>query len=236
MNPIVLAILSGLSIGVLGSFHCIGMCGPLALALPVQQLAGTKKTTAILLYNFGRALSYASLGIVFGAIGSSFQIFHLQQWLSIVAGVFILAIFLLGKFSHYTFPALAKLTQNIKFRLSHYLSSPKTTKTYLSIGVLNGYLPCGLVYLAIAASLATGSLLHGSLLMLAFGFGTMPIMALTMAFGKFISIGVRNRLNKISPYIIMGVACLLIIRGLNLGIPYVSPSLEKGEVNCCERK
>ncbi len=212
------------------------MCGPLALALPVQQLGGTQKTTAILLYNIGRAFSYAALGIVFGSLGSSFQIFHLQQWLSIVAGCLILLILLVSKYSHYTLPGLAMFTQNIKVRLSYYLSSPKKIKNYLSIGILNGLLPCGLVYIAIAASLATGSMWQGSLLMLAFGLGTLPIMALTMAFGQFISVKVRSWLNKISPYIIMCVACLLILRGLNLGIPYVSPSLEKGTVNCCERK
>lgn len=236
MNEIALVILSGLSIGILGSFHCIGMCGPLALALPVQQLSGSNKTLAIILYNLGRALSYAFMGAVFGILGSSFALFHLQQWLSIIAGSFILIVLLLSQFGSTKIPLIAKYNQMIKSKLSAYLIAEKTLTSYLSIGILNGFLPCGLVYMAIAASIATGSVFESSLLMLSFGLGTLPIMALTMAFGKFISMNVRVLLSRMSPYIIMCVAILLIIRGLNLGIPYISPKHEQGHVNCCEHR
>lgn len=236
MNALWLAIISGFSIGILGSFHCIGMCGPLALALPVQQLESNKKTFAILLYNLGRALSYALMGAVFGIIGSSFALFNLQQWLSIVAGSFILIVLLISQFGGAKIPLIAKYNQIVKTKLTSYLMADKTLGSYLSIGILNGFLPCGLVYMAIAASVATGSVLNSSLLMLSFGLGTLPLMALTMAFGKFISMNVRTILSKMSPYIIMCVAVLLILRGLNLGIPYVSPKHEQGHMKCCEPK
>lgn len=234
MNSIVVVILSGLSIGILGSFHCIGMCGPLALTLPVQQLNGSRKTIAILLYNIGRALSYAIMGAIFGLLGSSFALFNLQQWLSILAGSFILIVLLLSQFGGAKFPIINRYTNAVKSKLTAYLVADKKLHSYLSIGILNGFLPCGLVYMAIAASIATGSVFESSLLMLSFGLGTLPIMALTMAFGKFISTNVRVLMSKASPYIIMCVAILLIVRGLNLGIPYVSPKHEQGHVNCCE--
>jgi hypothetical protein len=69
--------------------------------------------------------------------------------------------------------------------------------------------------------------------MVAFGLGTIPIMALTMIFGRFISYNFRNNLNKITPYLIMCVAVLLIIRGLNLGIPFLSPSHDLNHVSSC---
>lgn len=234
MNELILIFLSGFSIGLLGSFHCIGMCGPLALALPVEQ--ASHKTASILLYNTGRAMSYSAMGIFFGLLGESFALFKLQQMLSIIAGIFILTILLSSKIGNPNVYFLSRFTQNIKTRLTTYLKSEKTLRSYLSIGFVNGFLPCGLVYIAIAASIASGSVLNSALLMFAFGMGTLPIMALTMAFGKFISYNLRRRLNKISPYMIMGVAMLLILRGLNLGIPYLSPKHEKGHVNCCERK
>ncbi len=234
MNEIMLLFLSGFSIGILGSFHCIGMCGPLALALPVENSGN--KTASILLYNIGRALSYTAMGVFFGLIGESFAIFKLQQILSIIAGVFIFVILLSDKIGNPHVFFLSRFTQKIKTKLSTYLKSEKTCLSYLNIGIVNGFLPCGLVYIAIAAAIATGSIFNSAMLMFAFGLGTLPIMAFTMAFGKFISFNLRMKLNKISPYMILCVALLLILRGMNLGIPYVSPKHNKGHVNCCERK
>jgi uncharacterized protein len=236
MNDFPIIFLSGFSIGILGSFHCIGMCGPLALALPVDQLNTANKTASILLYNIGRAISYAAMGVLFGIVGQSFELFFLQQWLSVLSGVLILSVLLFTKFGHPQGNIMVKFSQTIKHRLSTYLRSDKKLLSYLSIGMVNGFLPCGLVYIAIAASIAAGSIFKSSLLMFAFGIGTLPIMALTMAFGKFISFSLRKKLNKISPYLIMGVALLLILRGLNLGIPYISPQHDKGHVNCCGHK
>lgn len=234
MESIILVFISGLSIGVLGSFHCIGMCGPLALALPVHHLSSWRRTLAIVLYNIGRALSYASMGAVFGIIGQSFSFFKLQQWLSIVAGILILVVLLTNQFGNPNTNILTRFTRGVKSKLSTYLGAEKSTISYLSIGILNGFLPCGLVYIAVAASVATGSILNSTILMFAFGLGTFPVMALTMVFGKFISLNIRTKLTKATPYFIMFVAVLLIVRGLNLGIPYVSPTHEKGHVNCCE--
>ncbi len=236
MNGFVLVILSGFSIGILGSFHCIGMCGPLALALPVDSVRITDKVISILLYNIGRAISYTFIGVIFGLLGQGFELFYLQQWLSVIAGSAILGILLATKFGNLYSKVFARFTQKIKSKLANYLRSDKTILSYLSIGVLNGFLPCGLVYIAMAASLAGGTVLKSALFMFTFGLGTLPIMALTMAFGKFISLNLRIRLNKVTPYIIMFVAVLLIIRGLALGIPYVSPIYQDGQVECCEKK
>ena len=211
------------------------MCGPLALSLPIHQLTIFNKSMAIGLYNLGRSFSYASMGIVFGLLGMSFSLFKLQQWLSIGAGSVILLFLIMNYLGSYRVNIFSQLSHQVKSKLSDYLQTDKTPSTYFSIGIVNGFLPCGLVYVAIVTAIATGTILKSSLTMFAFGIGTIPIMALTMIFGKFVSINLRNKLNKMTPYLIMCVAILLILRGLNLGIPFISPLLENDKMNCCHR-
>lgn len=236
MNLGDIAIFAGFGIGVLGSFHCVGMCGPIALALPVQGKTGFQKAIAILLYNLGRALTYASMGLVFGLLGSSFSLFGLQQWVSIIAGSAILILLISNHMSLVQKTPFGKFNVWVKDQLGTFLKKDKTPAAYLSIGFLNGFLPCGLVYVAIASSLATGSAVSGALLMFGFGLGTIPVMASLMAFGKFISLRVRSLMNQAVPYMIGVMAILLILRGLNLGIPYLSPSYNAEDEcveNCC---
>jgi uncharacterized protein len=238
MEPLLLVAVSGLTIGFLGSVHCLGMCGPIALTLPVFRLSGIKRVRSIAFYNVGRAITYAILGMLFGLVGAGFHLFGWQQWLSIVAGVLILLILLSGRFSLSGARVLQPFTNRVKSRLGVFLKEDKTAGSYLGIGLLNGLLPCGLVYVAIAASIATGSVGGGALLMFSFGLGTIPMMATTMAFGRYISVHNRQRINKVAPYVIGAMAVLLILRGMNLGIPFISPkdvsTEEMCAVDCCE--
>jgi len=233
MSEILLIIISGFSIGLLGSFHCVGMCGPLALSLPVQGFSNSYKSIAITLYNAGRSFSYFAIGIMFGIVGQSFSIFKLQQFLSIFAGVFILVVLLFNFYGKNKSQVLSRFTEIIKTKLGQLLKSDKTIGTYLSLGMVNGFLPCGLVYIAVASAMATGDFLKSGLLMFAFGLGTIPLMALTMVFGKYISLNFRRRLNKFTPYFITGVAVLLILRGSNLGVPYISPIQQEHQIPYC---
>ncbi|MBK9717230.1 MAG: sulfite exporter TauE/SafE family protein [Saprospiraceae bacterium] len=188
MDEVLLVLITGFTIGVFGSFHCVGMCGPLALSLPIHQLTIFNKSMAIGLYNLGRSFSYASMGIVFGLLGMSFSLFKLQQWLSIGAGSVILLFLIMNYLGSYRVNIFSQLSHQVKSKLSDYLQTDKTPSTYFSIGMVNGFLPCGLVYVAIVTAIATGTILKSSLTMFAFGIGTIPIMALTMIFGKFVSI------------------------------------------------
>lgn len=237
MNELYLSIITGLSIGFLGSFHCIGMCGPIALSLPVRSFAGRDKYLGIVFYNIGRALTYASLGLIFGFLGKQFRLWGLQQVISIVAGVLIL-IFILSSFSLASrIPLLGRLNLKVQQGLGRLLTTSKRPMSLFPIGLLNGLLPCGLVYVAIAASLATMDTLHGVLLMFSFGLGTIPVMAGLMSFGHWISPAVRQKINRAVPYFVGVMAVMLILRGLNLGIPYLSPHMDKEatEASCCHR-
>jgi uncharacterized protein len=237
MNELYISILTGLSIGFLGSFHCIGMCGPIALALPVHRFSGVQKYTGILLYNLGRAVTYSLLGLVFGFVGSQFRVWGLQQVISISAGVMIL-LFILSRFSLAAkIPGMSRLNQWVQQGLGKLLSTVKNPTSLFPIGLLNGLLPCGLVYVAIAAALATMSPLNAILLMFSFGMGTIPVMAGLMMFGHLVSINIRQKINRSVPYFVGLMAVMLILRGMNLGIPYLSPKLEKEstEVSCCHK-
>ena len=218
-------VIAAISLGLLGSFHCVGMCGPIALALPVHQYSPIKKYFGIIIYNLGRAITYSIIGLVFGLLGQSFYLGGLQQTLSVTIGLIIL----LGVIFSYT-----KFNSKIKLNfLNRYINSLKNNlgklfnkkgiRFLFTIGLLNGMLPCGFVYIAIAGAIATGNYISGTTFMFLFGVGTMPAMVAISAFGQFINVKYRNIIHRSVPYLVSIMAVLLIIRGLNLGIPMLSP-------------
>lgn len=220
-------IISGLILGMLGSFHCVGMCGPLALSLPVQHLQGVKRFFGILLYNFGRVFTYSLIGFVAGFAGLGFSLFGWQQILSITLGSILLLVFFGMLFRKRIFKnKMINDTWNrfIINRLTPLYRS-KNFYTLFLIGLLNGLLPCGLVYIALSGALATGNILYSSLFMASFGLGTLPAMMIVSFAGNIISIQLRIKIKKAVPYVIGFMGVLLILRGLNLNIPFISPAL-----------
>lgn len=219
--------------GFLGSLHCIGMCGPLALAVPLPR---EKRLTGLLLYNTGRTVSYASLGIVFGALGLAVVLSGYQQFLSVAMGVIFLLSVLLPFVSKKAEKKIygLQIIKNLKARIVVQFKK----KTYLSaftVGMLNGFLPCGLVYFAIAGSVATGHFMTGGLYMIVFSMGTIPAM---------LSIGIvhkllQNRFNfKVSTVLGLVLAFILIYRGIALEIPEISSALNQvglGKITSCGR-
>jgi sulfite exporter TauE/SafE len=225
MNEYTLAILTGLSIGLMGSVHCIGMCGPLALALPMNTSKPSGAITRIGLYNLGRAVMYGVLGILVGMIGSTFNIWGMQRWLSIVAGALIL-VFVAFNFKPVLRVSRLQFIQTyIRQSLSTLLQRAKHPASFFLIGILNALLPCGLVYVALTGGLATAHPLHAGVLLFSFGMATMPAMALLMVFRNKIPWQWRTKLSKGIPYLVSVMAILLILRGMNLGIPYISPEM-----------
>ena len=218
-------LLTALLFGLLGSFHCVGMCGPIAFLLPVDRNNTFKKIGQISLYHFGRIFSYSILGLVFGLVGTSLNLFGMQQKLSIFIGLLMLLVVLLPQrtFNKYNFSKpIYKLISKVKSALGKELKK-KTPDTFLTIGFLNGFLPCGLVYMAIFGAIASGNALQGSLYMALFGLGTIPLMTSAIYLGNFLNVQVRQRIRRAIPVFVAVIACLFIVRGLGLGIPYISP-------------
>lgn len=217
-------IISGFALGTVSSFHCVGMCGPIALSLPVYYLPAHKKLLGILFYHFGRIFLYALLGLFFGFVGRQFYLAGLQQYFSITLGCIILLVLLqttLGKkFIHLKF--MDQFQEKLQNIIAIYILK-KQLYGMVILGMANGLLPCGMVYLAITGAMAAGNLVGGVIFMIFFGLGTFPAMFLLTYFGSFISLKVRNNMRKAIPFFVATMAILLILRGLNLNIPMLSP-------------
>ncbi|MGN6531411.1 MAG: sulfite exporter TauE/SafE family protein [Ginsengibacter sp.] len=227
--------ISALFIGFLGSFHCVGMCGPIALSLPVSHLQGFEKAMGIGLYNLGRVIMYALIGMIFGMVGLSFKYFGWQQILSIALGAVLILIFLSRVFSfkkNRIFSIFPPWNRKVILILTPLMTSGKT-KNLLFIGLLNGLLPCGLIYIALAGAMATGNIFYSALFMAGFGAGTLPAMVIASYAAGMISIPVRNKIKKVFPYMLAVMGILLILRGLNLDIPFLSPALHGSEGVSC---
>jgi hypothetical protein len=212
-------------LGLVGSLHCAGMCGPLALALPTTGRTGSAFLAGRAAYNFGRIVTYSALGAVFGVIGQTFALAGLQRWVSLIAGVAILAGALATSRDPLGAPA-ARAVGWLRSGLSTLLRQ-RTLVSLFALGLLNGLLPCGLVYVACAAATASGHFLTGIEYMFAFGLGTVPMMLAIGLAGQKLQTTVRARLQGLVPICIALVGALLILRGLALGIPYLSPSLSE---------
>ncbi|MFN8283481.1 MAG: sulfite exporter TauE/SafE family protein [Chitinophagales bacterium] len=230
-------ITAGFIIGIVGSFHCIGMCGPIALALPVYNKPRYQRLFFIMLYNIGRMIAYASIGVLFGFFGKQFFIGGYQRYLSIILGMLVLMyLFFTSQLSSKIY--FSRFTNFIQQTLGKLLRSDKKLYTYFFIGFLNGFLPCGLVYVAVAGATATGNVFNSALFMAVFGISTFPVMIAMSVLGKYISLKTRNYMRRLVPVFISVMAVLLILRGLNLGIPYVSPEIKAtatGTHSCCHR-
>ena len=216
-----MALWTAFTIGLLGSLHCVGMCGPIALSLPYQGSHRWHTTGNVLLYNIGRVATYGLLGLFIGLVGRGFFLAGFQSYVSIGLGILLLAIALFSinvesRLLRFTF--MQQLNSWVKRQLAGLLRQRGPGKLLL-IGMLNGLLPCGLVYMAIVGALAAGSIVNSALYMALFGIGTIPLMFATALAGQFIQLKWRARLRKLVPVFLVAFAVLFILRGLNFDVP-----------------
>ncbi|HAI75333.1 MAG TPA: hypothetical protein DCM08_03725 [Microscillaceae bacterium] len=216
---------SAFIVGFLGSFHCVGMCGPIALALPRVHQGKLQLLKNRLFYNFGRILTYSFIGLLVGLLGRGVSLLLSQQWVSIGVGAGLLLVWWLPPQATQRWSVLkplGQLTNWMKQQFKPFFRSKSVWATF-AIGLLNGFLPCGLVYLAMAGAVATGEVGEAVLYMAFFGMGTLPAMLAVSMAGQWLKPVWQQKIYKVVPAFAMLLALLLIIRGLNLGIPYLSP-------------
>ncbi|WNM20376.1 sulfite exporter TauE/SafE family protein [Flavobacterium capsici] len=212
--------------GLISSLHCIGMCGPIAMMLPVDHKNPTRKALQILTYHFGRITTYALLGLAFGLLGRGLYLAGLQQQISIAVGVLMIVIAIIPErtFAQYNFSKpIYKVITTLKTSLGKQFKK-KTLDAMFSIGFLNGLLPCGLVYAALFGAIAMQNVGYSMFYMMLYGLGTIPLMSTVVYASNFISIPWRNQLQKVIPVVMVGLGVLFILRGMGLGIPYISPN------------
>ena len=216
-----MAIWTAFTIGLLGSLHCVGMCGPIALSLPYQGKRRWAAAGNVLMYNIGRILTYTLLGSVIGLVGKGFFLAGAQSYISIGLGLFLLIVALFSidvESKILRIPFMQQLNTWVKQKLSLLLRGGGRERLLL-IGALNGLLPCGLVYVAIVGAVSASSIWDSALYMSAFGLGTIPLMMSAALAGQFIKLEWRVRLRKLLPAFLVGFAILFIMRGLNFDVP-----------------
>lgn len=217
---------TALFFGLISSFHCIGMCGPIAMMLPVDHKNPSKKALQILTYHLGRLTAYGSLGLLFGILGRGFYLAGFQQTISITVGILMILIVVIPEkiFAKYNFSRpIYQLISKVKTALGSQFKR-KSADALFTIGFLNGLLPCGLVYAALFGAIAMQNVTLSISYMLLYGLGTIPMMSAVVYVSNFLSFPVRNQLQKVIPIVSVIIGTLFILRGLGLDISYVSPS------------
>ncbi len=216
---------AGFVMGVVGSLHCVGMCGPIAFALPYDRSKWFPAFLSNYTYQIGRIITYALLGVIIGFVGRGFSLSGIQQPLSIAIGVVMILVVI---FPHLPFLKKwsGKITlkvRKIKSLLGLYMQKRSYRALFIT-GLVNGLLPCGLVYMALLGSLGMSSVLNSSLFMVLFGLGTFPLMFLVGYLGNVVTTNFRMKFQKVVPVLVFCIGVLFVLRGMGLGIKYVSPS------------
>lgn len=220
-------------LGLAGSLHCVGMCGPIALMVPGSGTASDRLSRTFA-YNAGRILMYALAGLIFGFVGKGLFVAGWQQMISVAFGILLIAAVL--------FPALMKkwkpnarwfsVMNRLKSKLFPLLKMQSAGGSFV-VGILNALLPCGLIYTAIAGAILSGTPLNAAKYMAIFGSGTAIVMVLLSMSGSLLIQKYRLQLRKTVPVLLFTMGLIFILRGMNLGIPYLSPKMEKDQAVKC---
>lgn len=219
--------------GLLGSLHCAAMCGPLVLALPSSGVSQWKALLNKLVYHIGRLMTYVLLGLLIASVGNAISFRGWQQGVSVgtgllllLAGVFMFA----GKYSTYLIQQQQRILAPLIKRMGYWLFRPGGN---LFAGMINGLLPCGMVYMALAGALSANSVWNGGFFMLFFGLGTLPMMLSITVFGNFVRRYFRFNMATWLPAMFVLMGCWFLLRGANLDIPYLSPLIyPEGAITC----
>lgn len=217
-------------IGLFGSVHCIGMCGPLAFAVPSFHSSRWLVVADKFTYNAGRVITYSFLGLLIGLFGRQLWLAGLQQGVSVLSGALIitagLSKLLKVKFTQSRFMPKVPVNRLINYALKHKAG-------HLAVGMLNGFLPCGFVYLALVGAVNTASPAAAAQYMFLFGVGTFPLMLLVTVSSGFIGPVLRRRINKGIPYLMVCLGFWFLLRGMGLDIPYLSPAKQATGISVC---
>jgi sulfite exporter TauE/SafE len=210
--------LSALIIGFLGSFHCVAMCGPIAMALSGGKENNWSYLAGRSIYNAGRIFTYGVLGLMAGLAGHTLLMAGFQKSISIAIGVLmILSVAILYYLPGYSGTSNVAMIVNkfIKNIFSSVLKQRNHAGLFVA-GLANGVLPCGFVYLAMAGAAATQDPLSGAGYMVMFGLGTFPAMMAVSAFGKVAGLKARTFLTKAAPVLMIVLGLFFIYRGYTM--------------------
>ncbi len=220
-------------LGLAGSLHCAGMCGPLVFALAKARPRTARESTGRVFYHLGRVAAYALLGLMLGLLGHIVAPAGFQRWLSIALGIALLAGLWLAARIRFDAPVF-RWVMLLKNSMRGLLARDSLSSQAM-MGALNGLLPCGLVYVAAAGAASTVNPFTGAAYMTLFGLGTWPMMLGIHLVGQRLPLTSRLSLGNITRAAVLLMGVLLILRGMDLGIPILSPDLSsvgEGNAHC----
>lgn len=229
-----MTVITPLLLGLAASLHCVGMCGPLMLALPLDAAGRRHVLREMLTYHAGRILTYAALGVLFGLLGKSIALAGIQQGLSIGAGVLMLAMaFMAWRFEQLVtnLPGFGRFTRSVQLRIGRLLKQNSKGAAF-GVGLLNGLLPCGMVYAALAGAIATSRGIEGGLFMALFGLGTLPLMLTVSVLGRSFGYSIRQKIRMAQPILLTLAGLLLLQRGLHLDLSLFESTVPKAGYEC----
>ncbi len=224
---------TALALGFLGSFHCVGMCGPIAMAIPRSQSNFGFLTINAVIYNSGRILTYSALGLLFGLLGVRITISGLQGSLSVILGTALVLGVIFARFFKSYQPTPVKAISSWVTKTYGRLIRKESRVALFGMGILNGLLPCAFVYSGLAAAVLTTDALHSAGYMALFGLGTFPAMYFMYLSPNMLSLDLRNSIKKAIPFLAMGLGVFLILRGVALMDLELSAVLSKGLESFC---
>jgi hypothetical protein len=221
-------------LGLAGSLHCVGMCGPLMLALPLEASGKRQLMQQTLIYHLGRIGTYAALGAFFGILGKGFALAGLQQVLSVTAGLIMIGMaFMAWRFEQLVtaLPGFGAFTRKVQFEIGKRLRTNGGTTSF-AVGMLNGLLPCGMVYAALAGAIASVNGAEGALFMAVFGLGTLPLLFAATFFGRQFTLTVKRRILILQPVLLTIAGLILIHAGMNLHLSVFESAVPKAGFDC----
>ncbi len=223
--------------GLTGSLHCAGMCGPIIWVMPFGSFQGAKKWTGIALYHVARISVYALMAIVLYSFKSLFHP-QWQQYISIGLGVSLLLVGLVSFIPSQQLQLSLPWAGLVKRNLGRFVGNPGLFSITMA-GLLNGLLPCGLEYMALSSTVTAPSAAHAAILMYIFGAGTMPMLIGITMFRHKASFLRIHQVKKLVPVMMFAFGALFVLRGMNLGIPYLSPKVtmehQQVKASCCHK-
>jgi uncharacterized protein len=202
------------TMGLSGSIHCVGMCGPL---MTIAYYKNSSLSLHLLLYHFMRIISYAMIGLMVGSISEVFYIYQIQSWMALIMGLVLLTYVITSRLSTTSNGNIAGyINKQFILLYNKYLSSHSYKNTAIS-GILNGFLPCGLVYAAMAMAFSNRGAIDGVIGMALFGLGTLPLLLII-----FTNNTISKKIKKYSGIQNIGMtlaAIILILRSVLTIIP-----------------
>jgi uncharacterized protein len=221
-------------LGLSGSIHCVGMCGPLLLSLPFARDTQLRMMADLVVYHSGRILTYTALGLILGLAGQGLAIAGGQKALSIVVGCLMIGMAIGSWQLEYWMskvPGFATFTNTLKMAIGRGLSQRMAGSLFM-LGMLNGLLPCGIVYMALAGAISTANAPTGAAFMLLFGLGTLPLLFMVVWAGRSAKTMLRGRMRLIQHILLALAGILLIQRGLNLDLSLFESTVPPAQVDC----